>query len=162
MVNIRPLNPSLQEKAIKELNEDPERIRKDLAIFKEWIRNSPHIKARDDDQFLVNFLRTCKFSMEKAKEKFEMYHTLKSKSPELLRSGDPLDDKVLATTRQGIFLPLPNLESPDGPRYFLVRFGMHDPTKFTLQDVAKVLAMISELMQEDDNVVIAGRVEIVD
>lgn len=76
MVNIRPLDPALQQKAIDELNEDPERIPQDLEAFRAWIKKSPHIKARDDDQFLVNFLRGCKYSLEKAKQKFDLYHTL--------------------------------------------------------------------------------------
>jgi hypothetical protein len=61
MVNIQPLSELLQKKAIEELNEDPDRIEKDLEMFRQWIKKSPHINSRDyDDQFLVNFLRGCK------------------------------------------------------------------------------------------------------
>lgn len=163
MVNIRPLDPALQKKAIDELNEDPERIQKDLDTLREWIKKSPHIKSRDDDQFLVTFLRGCKYSLERVKQKFDLYHTLKTHVPELTRNRDPMDDKVLNAIRQGVGLPLPNLESPDGPRYFLIRPGCYDAGKFNIEDIIKVSTMVNDLMmQEDDNYIIAGQIGILD
>lgn len=163
MVNIRPLDPVLQKKATEELNEDPVRIQKDLEALREWIKKSPHIKSRDDDQFLVNFLRGCKYSMEKAKQKFDLYHTLKTHIPELTKNRDPLNEKVLGAIRQGVGLPLPNLENPDGPRYFLVRPGCYNPSEYSIQDIMKVSSMIADLtMIDDDNVVVAGQIGILD
>lgn len=58
MPNIRPLSKELQLKAESELNEIPDRIEADLEIFRTWIKKSPHLNARlDDDQFLIVFLR---------------------------------------------------------------------------------------------------------
>lgn len=163
MVHIRPLNPELQKKAIEELHEDPERIEQDLAALREWIKKSPHIQARDDDQFLVNFLRGCKYSLERVKEKFDLYHTLKTHVPELTRNRDPTDEKVLAAIRQGAGISLPNLESPGAPRYFLIRAGCYDPSKFSIADIIKVSMMIGDLMMhEDDNLVVAGQIGILD
>lgn len=164
MANIRPLNPELQKKAIEELNEDPERIEKDLAAFREWIKKSAHITSRDhDDQFLVNFLRGCKYSLEKAKQKYDLFHTLKTHVPELTRNRDPLSDKVLAAIKLGVGIPLPNLENPDGPRYILVRTGCYDGSKFKIEDIIKVSNMIGEMMmREDDNYAIAGTIGILD
>ncbi|CRK86619.1 CLUMA_CG000456, isoform A [Clunio marinus] len=163
MVNVRPLNDELQKKAIKELNEDPERIPKDLETFREWIKKSPHIKCFDDDQFLINFLRGCKFSMERVKQKFDLYHTLKTHIPELTRNRDPLDEKVLGAIRQAVGIPLPHTDGPDGPRYFLVRPGNYNPSEYSITDIIKVSTMINDLMMlEDDNFVIAGSIGILD
>lgn len=57
MINVRPLSPALAKLAADELNETPERLRTDLRLLKEWIRQSPHLNVRMDDQFLVTFLR---------------------------------------------------------------------------------------------------------
>lgn len=163
MVNIRPIDPALQKIAIDELNEVPERIPKDLEALRAWIKKSQHIKCRDDDQFLVNFLRGSKYSMEKVKQKFDLYHTLKTHIPELTKNRDPLSEKVLGAIKCGVALPLPNLESPDGPRYFLIRPGSYDPSLYSVQDIIKVSTMISDLMMlEDDNFVIAGQIGILD
>lgn len=163
MVNIRPLNPELQKKANEELNEEPKRIQKDLEALREWIKKSPHITSRDDDQFLVNFLRGCKYSMERVKQKFDLYHTLKTHIPELTRNRDPLDEKLLGTIRQGSCLPLPNTGDGNGPSYFLFRPGSFDPQKYSIIDTMKVGGMITDLMMyEDDNFVVAGQIGICD
>ena len=101
MVNIRPLSEELQKKAIEELFEDPNRIEKDLEAFREWIKKSPHIRGRTDDQFLITFLRGCKYSLEKAKQKYDLFYTLKTHVPELCRNRDPMDPKVLSAIKQG-------------------------------------------------------------
>lgn len=163
MVNIRPLNPELQEKAIKELNEDPERIEKDVEALKEWIKKSQHLNARLDDQFLVSFLRGCKYSLERVKQKFDLYLTLKTHTPELTRNRDPLDPKIRAVIKAGVGIPLPHLDKPDSPRYFLVRPGCYDSKALNIEDIMKVSLMIAEMMMmEDDNQVIAGQVGILD
>ncbi|XP_037046914.1 retinol-binding protein pinta-like [Bradysia coprophila] len=163
MVNVRPLHPSLQKKAIDELNEDPDRIQKDLDAFREWIKKSAHIKSRNDDQFLVNFLRGCKFSLERAKEKFDLHHTMKTHVPELTKNRDPLNQKVLDVIKLGVGIPLPNLESPDGPRYFLIRPGCYDPDLYTAEDIMKVATMVADFMLcTDDNYVVSGQIGILD
>lgn len=163
MVNVRPIDPALQKKAIDELFEDPARIEKDLETFKEWIKKSQHLNARIDDQFLIAFLRGCKYSMEKVKQKFDLHFTLKTHTPELTRNRDPMDPKNLSAIKKGVGVPLPKLESPDSPRYFLIRPGAYDPSVNSVQDIMKVAAMISEMMMmEDDNFVIAGQIGILD
>lgn len=114
MLNIRLLDPALQKKAIKELYEDPERISKDLDAVREWLKKSPHIKSRDDDQFLVNWLSSCKYSMGKLKIKFDLYHSMKTHIPDMTRNRDPSSEKLLAAIRQGYTVVLPNLESQGG------------------------------------------------
>lgn len=101
MINIRPLTPSLAALSAKELNETPERLVTDLKELKDWIKQSPHLNARTDDQFLVTFLRGCKFSLEKAKQKFDLYYTVRSKMPEVMFNRDPLDEKLQAIIRLG-------------------------------------------------------------
>ena len=100
-LDIRPLNPSLQEVAQKELNEDPERMLEALEAFRDWIKKSPHLKARMDDQFLIVFLRGCYYSLEKAKKKLDMFYTLRTHIPELMLDRDPLDQKLRAIIRLG-------------------------------------------------------------
>src|SRR5690349_19551560 len=119
MINVRPLSPALAALAEKELNETPERLVTDLKALREWIKQSPHLRARTDDQFLSTFLRGCKFSLEKAKQKFDLYYTgkltfsredgkfifidfqVRSYMPEVMMNRDPLDDKLQTIIRLG-------------------------------------------------------------
>lgn len=46
MATIRPVSDALQQKAINELFEVPERIPEDIRILREWVEKQPHIKGR--------------------------------------------------------------------------------------------------------------------
>lgn len=160
---IRPLSTQLQAVAKEQLNEEPEKIQENLEMLREWIKKSTHLRSRTDDQFLVAFLRGCKFSLEKAKQKLDMYHTLRTHIPELMRDRDPLSEKSYAIIKLGICLPLPLTETPSSPRIMLMTPGGYDATKYTMQDVMKVSTMINDiLMNEDDSTIIAGQIGVID
>lgn len=54
-----------------------------------------------DDQFLITFLRGCKFSIQKAKEKIDLFFTVREEIPELIRNRDPLDKRIAAMLKLG-------------------------------------------------------------
>ena len=88
-LQIRPLSPELQKIAREQLFEEPEKIPEMIQILKEWIKKSPHLRSRTDDQFLVTFLRCCKYSLERTKHKIDMFYTLRTHMPELMQDRDP-------------------------------------------------------------------------
>lgn len=101
MNNVRALTPALAALSARELNETPEQLEKDLKGLKEWIQHSPHLHARTDDQFLVAFLRGCKFSLERAKQKFDLYYTVRTNMPEVMWNRDPLNERLQIIIRLG-------------------------------------------------------------
>lgn len=160
---IRPLNSSLQAVAREQLFEETDKINENLDILKEWIRKSAHLRARTDDQFLVTFLRGCKFSIEMAKKKLDMFYTLRTHIPEMLGDRDPLDEKLHRIIKLGVGLPLPNTESPGSPRLMLMRPGVYNANEFTMQEVMKVSMMVNDIMMiEDDNTIVAGQIGVCD
>lgn len=163
MSNVRPLNPELAKKAREELFEVPERLNEDILALRTWLAKSPHIKSRTDDQFLVTFLRGCKHSLERAKEKLDMNYTIRTVMPEISRNRNPFDEKTAAIIRRGGCLPLPNTETPGSPRIVLVRPGVNDPANCNIHDIFRVNMMFSDIMfREDDNLVVAGQIGILD
>lgn len=90
---VRTLTEALQNVANKELNEDPARIEINLQEFRTWIEQQPHLKARTEDQFLIAFLRNCKYNLEEAKLKLDNYYALKEKYPEFLKRPSMDDEK---------------------------------------------------------------------
>lgn len=92
-LQIRPLTPELQKVAIEQLKEDPARLEADLQAFKTWIQQQPHLNPRMDDQYLVAFLRGCKYSLERAKSKLDRFYTLRTKYPELFRPSSTTEGK---------------------------------------------------------------------
>lgn len=160
---VRPLNISLQAIAREQLHEEPDALRENLDILKEWIRKSAHLRTRTDDQFLVSFLRGCKNSLEMSKKKIDMFYTLRTHIPEMIGDRDPLNEKLQQIIKLGVGLPLPDTESPGSPRIMLIRPGIYDANQFTIQEVMKVSTMVNDiLMVEDDNTVVAGQIGIID
>lgn len=53
MNSIRPLSKQLQEKAIKELNEKPNSIEKDIQFIKEWLAKQSHLKAKNGTYYEI-------------------------------------------------------------------------------------------------------------
>lgn len=100
MSKIRPLPEKLAIKAHEELGEKPERIDEDIQALREWISKQPHLKARTDDQLLVAFLRGCKYSLEKAKQKIDSFYAMRNAVPELYTNRF-VDDKAIEILRQG-------------------------------------------------------------
>lgn len=91
----------LQRIAVQELNEDPATIESDIETLRCWIEQQPHLRARTDNQFLLAFLRGCKYSFEKAKLKIDKYFMLKTKFPELFNLNFEGDNKYLEIIRLG-------------------------------------------------------------
>lgn len=97
---INPLNEALQKIAKEQLNEVESRIAEDLQALRTWLEKQPHIKARTDDQFLVSFLRGCKYSLEKAKSKIDYFYTIKTMMPELF-ANKCMNEKYINLCRTG-------------------------------------------------------------
>lgn len=161
-LNIRPLPKELQTITESELFEKPERILADINTIRTWLKKTPYIIPRTDDQSLANFLRSCKYSIERTKEKLEMHYTLKTLFPEVIKGHYPITEEILDIIRLGVVIPLPNLESPGAPRIILTRF-VYDPNVYHAANIFRATSMMQEiLLHEDDNSIIAGQINIID
>lgn len=63
-------------------------VAKDVAAIKEWLEKQPHLPKDMDDGRLRTFLRGCKFSPEKVKQKLDMYYTMRNAVPEFFTDRD--------------------------------------------------------------------------
>lgn len=159
MSNIRHISPELAKIAKDELNEVPERIDEDIIALRTWLQKQNHLKSRTDDQFLVTFLRGTKYSLERAKEKLDLYHTIRTAVPEITKNRDLSNPMILEILKLGSFLPLPLTDKPDSPVLIMIRPGVYDPKKYSIQDVMKVSYMIGDiLMRDNDQLGVAGQV----
>ncbi|XP_046961266.1 clavesin-1-like [Vanessa cardui] len=155
-MQIRPLCAELAKKAQDELNEDPARIASDVQHIKDWLSKQPHLRARKDDQWLVAFLRGCKYSLERTKEKLDLYYSMRSLAPELFSvlPGHKIFTEIM---NNGTYLILPKSTTPDSPRVAIVRPGSYDPDKYKLSDIFSVSIVLQRiLLMEDDATVISG------
>lgn len=163
MSDIRALNPELQKIAEEELNEVPSRIAEDLRVFREWISKQEHIKGRTDDQHLISFLRGTKYSLERAKQKYDLFYTVRTSVPEVFKGRDPQLPENLELIRKGLILPLRKTATPGAPRIIIVRKTMYEPDKFTIYEAMRIVCMMHDVcMLTDDNYIVAGQLSFVD
>ena len=133
-----------------------------MRALREWIAKQPHLNARTDDQFLVTFLRGSKHSLERAKEKLDLFYTIRTSMPEIFQDYDPASPRNRELIRIGSMLPLPNPVTPDGPRILMMRYT-YEPGEFTMMELIRYQTWISSiLMKEDDNMIIGGQMGLID
>lgn len=153
---IRPLPDDLIERAKEQINEVPERVEEDIQHIKDWIKKQPHLRARTDDQWILAFLRGCKFSLERTKEKIDFFYTIRTMLPELFADRDPMKPELQEVMKTGFFMPIVS-KSNDEQKMILLKSGAYDPEKIKMQDVFKVNMMALDIgLLEDDVALING------
>lgn len=99
--NIREISPELAQVAVADFQETPERLSSCLEEIREWLQANPHVKPRLDDQFLVTFLRGCKYDMKMVKEKLESFYTVRTQLPEFFIDRNTKDERMCALLNDG-------------------------------------------------------------
>merc|ERR1719187_706632 len=138
------------EAAKKDLGEDPVRVAQDLEIIKTRISKSPHLHSiKQNDEFLKMFLRGCKFSLEKTKEKLDFHHTVRGSLPTWFDNWDPRQQQLQTILKTGMYLPLRGYDK-HGRGVVLMRNGASDPNTSKQEDEFKVSTMIMERAFDGD------------
>jgi len=147
----------LMEAAKKDLGEDPVRVAQDLEIIKTWIKKSPHLHSiKQDDEFLKMFLRGCKFSLEKTKEKLDFFFTVRGNLPTWFDNWDPRLPEIRNIIKAGIYIPLPGYDK-HGRKVIVMRGGLSDPNTMKKEDEFKASGMLMEsALNGDKQAVIRG------
>jgi len=147
----------LVEAAKKDLGEDPVRVAQDLEIIKTWISKSPHLHSiKQDDEFLKMFLRGCKFSLEKTKEKLDFFFTVRGNLPTWFDNWDPRLPEIRNIIKAGIYIPLPGYDK-HGRKVIVMRGGLSDPNTMKKEDEFKASGMLMEsALNGDKQAVIRG------
>ena len=137
----------LQDLAVKNLNEDPKRRDADVKHIKSWIKQQPHLDkyVRQDDEFILHFLRGTKFSLEKTKEKLENWNTIRNLCPEFFTNWDPKAAKNAELLKCGVCIPLKGYDK-HGRKVVIQRFGKVDAHKFNMEDCFKISLMINQAL----------------
>lgn len=162
-----------------------EAIDRDVAAIKEWLEKQPHLpkdmgKEKHSIRFLRNvvininkylmmaddgrlrtFLRGCKFSPEKVKQKLDMYYTMRNAVPEFFSNRD-MNRPELAQIMDIVDMPpLPGL-TPNGRRVVCLRAVDKGNLPDNVADGMKLAMMIGDIRLLEEKVGVAGDVYILD
>ena len=143
------------EKAEKELFEVPERRGEMIAKLREEINKwtpTPEDEyeqglafTRKDDKFLLRFLRTKKFDINRSLQLYVNYHKYRSKYSDLLGEMNP--STVGHLLRGGAVCVLPSRE---GPRIILIQTKYIDFENLIAGDILKTLLLVFDKILETD------------
>ena len=142
------------EKARRELGEDPEtraeaieELRAKIGEVKREPENEGVEFARDDDRFLLRFLRARKFDVERAAKLYSNYYRFRHKYAHLL--GDLHPRSVEHVLRSGI-LGVTDLRRKDGAIAIQLRQERWDPELIPFADNFRTLILLLEKLIEDE------------
>ena len=166
----------------EELREpDADAVAKDVAAIREWLEKQPHLPKDmgkkltlkrsltvmnkiilfSDDGRLRTFLRGCKFSLEKVKQKLDMYYTMRTAIPEFFSNRD-IDRPELAEIMDIADMPpLPGL-TPKGYRVSCLRAVDRENMPSNVADGMKLALMIGDIRLFEELVGVGGDVYILD
>lgn len=104
---VSSLDDDAKRYALENLNETEEK--RDLALreIRRWLEEEKQdLHARLEDEYILPFLRGCKFNLEKTKAKLGNYYTMRRDRPEWFSNRNPLLPEIQELVRMGVFVPL--------------------------------------------------------
>lgn len=105
------------------MNENNETRSKVKQLRELIISSEIHHRGREDDAFLLRFLRAKKFDVEKAFKMIQKYYCMKEHSPELFHVSPPSDLKNMLEMQIQCML---NTKDQHGRQVYLFRVGMYE------------------------------------
>ncbi|CRK93841.1 CLUMA_CG007368, isoform A [Clunio marinus] len=156
------LSDKFLEKARNELREDETRKEQALEHFREWLNKHPYIKSiRQDDVFLLQFLRTKKYTMDKVFNTFENCILAQKKYSKWFDFKDSDFDRMMELYQTGYIYPLAERDE-DGRRIIFIQLRRLNPDYFTSADAIRLSAVLSASLLEEEETQIAGVATIID
>ncbi|XP_011704763.1 PREDICTED: alpha-tocopherol transfer protein-like [Wasmannia auropunctata] len=144
---VQELTSEDKKYAAEHLNETDENREDAIAKIRCWTENE--LCIRTDNYLILQFLRVCKFNLEKTKNRMQNYYKQRSALPDWYMNKDPFQPELQEMLDMGVCLPLRKLDS-QGRLVFIVRLFQHDPTIHKLTDLIKVFMALLDLTMRNN------------
>jgi len=132
----------LAKAAKEEFGETSNLMETSLKDLRAWLAKSPHLHSiQQDDVVLKTFLRGCKFSMERTKEKLDNFHAVKGECPEWFHNWDPNMPLAQEILGWGAYLPLPGFDKK-GRMVLMCQMEKINPAKINFNHLMWACQMI--------------------
>lgn len=161
VLNTAPPSAECLKQAEAELRETPEVVKQAIEELRELLKNDDTIYFRDDDEFLMIFLRPCKFYAKSAYELMKRIAEFKVKHAQYLDNLMP-DDERDAFIQHKVVNVLTDRDHK-GRRVLVVNCGaLWDPSKVTADQIFRMFYLIHEAAILEPETQIKGVVVIMD
>jgi hypothetical protein len=148
-------------KAKTELFEDPKERLAAVQQLRKWIREQKHLTCRTDTVYMLQVLRTAKFSQLRAREIIETILTLTTKFPQYLVNIDCHEPGIIKHIRSGASVPLPKPDK-EGRWIIILRVGQNDLTLPEMIEARAGLAVNALLKEKNEDMIVNGELLVFD
>ncbi|XP_014286827.1 retinaldehyde-binding protein 1 [Halyomorpha halys] len=157
---IEKLNSEIPEEVMKRakdaIREDETTKEQMLDQFKHWVSKNNNLQdVRTDDNFLLRFLRTKKYSLPMAQDMLLKYLNLRQTYQYLAFNMDFLEPSVLELVNKGYLFPSP-IKDKNGRTVIIGTSEPFDPHRYTHIDMTKMHGITYECLLEDEQNQILG------
>ncbi|KAK7788490.1 hypothetical protein R5R35_011932 [Gryllus longicercus] len=160
-LDVRPLSAERVAQAEKELRETPDNVKEALEKLREMLKANPGLKFRDDDEFLIRFLRPTKFYPESAYSLMQRVADFKDKNDWLLGGLRPETEKVVLTEHNVVNVMAGRDQK--GRRVLFVNVGGTWDTKSVTSDqIFRLFYLIHQGAMQEPETQVAGVVVVMD
>ncbi|KAI5725888.1 hypothetical protein M8J77_021311 [Diaphorina citri] len=119
----------------------------DILNIKQWLNHQLHIPALSDE-FILLFLHSCYYSIERTKDTIDNYFTVRAQCSDLFKGRG--DSKYLLQQLEYYdMMALPNL-TPDKSRIVMYRLRNDDLSIFNYADTLRAFFAVNDLFISED------------
>ncbi|KAM7351892.1 alpha-tocopherol transfer protein-like [Cochliomyia hominivorax] len=150
-----------KEKALKELRETPENIENGLRELKKLLKDETDLNIpRTNDEWLIKFLRVCKFYPESARDLIKRHYNVRRKYEEITKVLVPSKLKLVFDANLVTILPQ---RDQHGRRIIVSQAGKHWNYKKIHRDILYAAGTLcTDLLQLEPETQINGLIYILD
>ncbi|XP_077992885.1 alpha-tocopherol transfer protein-like [Glandiceps talaboti] len=152
------LSEATLKKAKEELNEDPLTREEKLNDLIEMFKTRPDIRFRQDDAFLLRFLRNKKFEVDRAFKSLVHHYQVRRDYGEIFTNYRPSFIKHYFDLNQAMVCPG---KDSDGRTILAIRPNMAT-NDCSLLDCIRAILMLLETLLQDEDIHVNGIVYVID
>lgn len=160
-----PVTKSLADivtETAKELRETQSTKAQALAMMREWICKNMDIRnIRQDEPFLLRFLRHKKYSVPMAQQTLLKYLSLRKYYPEIFRNIDCEEQRLQEIINDGYILVSP-VRDNKGRRVIIYTISRFNAQKYICWDICRAHALVYESLLDDPTDQVCGYTHIGD
>ncbi|XP_004929842.1 retinaldehyde-binding protein 1 [Bombyx mori] len=135
--------------AITELRETQSTKEQSLQLMREWIEQNGDIKnVRQDEIFLLRFLRHKKYSIPMAQQTLLKYLSLRKFYPEIFKNLDYEDSNLQEIINNGYIVVSP-VRDNKGRRVIFYNMSKFNATRFSCWDMCRAHMLVYESLMDD-------------
>ncbi|XP_071453852.1 alpha-tocopherol transfer protein-like [Hetaerina americana] len=159
--NGEDIGPALKEVARIELRETPEAVENGVQKLRKLLQDDTDLNIPlDDDAFLIQFLRPCKYYTESARALIRRYFAFKIKNPKLYVGLTPTTAKNILS--QSILTVLPKRDQL-GRRILVIESGAKwKPSQCSLDEIVQGCILMLEAAMREPKTQVAGALVLMD